>query len=309
MKFGIAYPTFLDGDEIRRFAVRTEELGFESIWVGDHVVFPAKAPDGYPYTEDGSFQRPPDAPFIEPFTLLSFIASVTSHIKLGTTVIIVPYRHPIVQAKMFASLDVLTGGRAICGVGVGWLKEEFDALDAPFAKRGAMTDEYLEIFKCLWTEPIPSYDGQFHQFSDITFEPKPVQKPYIPIWVGGHSRNAIRRSVHHGNAWHPTRQTPEWMAERLPFLRSYALEHGRDPAEITISLKRHLHFTELGVELGGGPLTTGTVIGTAQDVLDDVKRCQDMGIDQVTFDFRISDFDQCVRIVEHLAERVMTRFN
>jgi probable F420-dependent oxidoreductase len=308
MKFGIAYPTLLDGDEIKRFAIRTEELGFDSLWVGDHVVFPAQATHGYPYTADGSFQRPPDMPFIEPFTLLSFIAAVTSRIKIGASVIIVPYRHPIVQAKMLAGLDVLTGGRVLCGVGVGWLKAEFDALDAPFEHRGAMTDEYIEIFKCLWREPIPSYQGRFHQFADITFEPKPVQQPHIPIWVGGHARNAIRRAVRHGDAWHPTRQTPHWVAERLPFLRAYAEQQGRDVDSITISLKRALHFTDLGLPQGDSPLTTGTVIGTAQDVVDDIKRCEDIGIDQVTFDFRSDDYAACVRVMESLAERVMVKF-
>jgi probable F420-dependent oxidoreductase len=308
MKFGIAYPNLLDGEQIKRFAIRTEELGFESIWAGDHIVFPAGPVAGYPYTESGTFQRPSDVPFIEPLTLLSFIASVTSRIKIGTTVIIVPYRHPLVQAKMFACLDVLTGGRVICGVGVGWLKAEFDALDAPYAERGAMTDEYLQIFKCLWSEAVPSYQGRFHQFADITFEPKPVQKPHIPIWVGGHSRNAIRRAVHHGDAWHPTRQTPEWVAERLPYLRSYAEAQGRDADTIKISLKRALHFTDMGLQQGSGPLTTGTVIGTAADVLDDIKRCEDIGIEQVTFDFRSNELDECLRVIERLAERVMVKF-
>ncbi|MFT5449905.1 MAG: putative F420-dependent oxidoreductase [Gammaproteobacteria bacterium] len=307
MKFGIAYPNLLDGEQIKRFAIRVEELGFESIWAGDHIVFPAAPVTGYPYTESGTFQRAADVPFIEPFTLLSYIASVTSRIRIGTTVIIVPYRHPIVQAKMFAGLDVLTGGRVICGVGVGWLKEEFDALDAPFAERGAMTNEYLEIFKCLWRDKVVSYDGNFHQFSNITFEPKPVQQPRIPIWVGGHTRHAIRRTVDHGDAWHPTRQTAEWVAERLPFLREYAQERGRNADEITISLKRALHFSDLGFSQGDSPLTTGTVIGTPGDVLDDVKRCEDIGLEQLTYDFRTNDFDECIRITEHLADKVIAK--
>lgn len=308
MKFGIAYPNLLDGDQIRQFAIRTEELGFDSIWSGDHIVFPAEATNGYPYTRDGSFQRLPEQPFIEPFTLLSFIASVTSSIRIGTTVIIVPYRHPVVQAKMLACLDVLSGGRVICGVGVGWLKAEFDALGARFAERGAVTDEYIEIFKCLWREKLPSFDGRFHQFSGITFEPKPLQRPHIPIWVGGHSRPALRRAVHHGDAWHPTRQTPQWVAERLPFLRAYADECGRDVDTITISLKRSLHFSDLGVAQGSSPMTTGTLIGTAEQVVDDIKRCEDLGIAQVTFDFRTSNFDECVRVLERLAENVMVKF-
>ena len=309
MKFGIAYPNLIDGDEIRRFAIRTEELGFESIWTGDHIVLPFGATTGYPYTEDGTFQFPPEVPFIEPLTLLSFIASVTSRIRIGTSVIIVPYRHPVVQAKMFASLDVLTGGRVTCGVGVGWLEKEFETLGAPYAERGPMTDEYIEIFKCLWSEQAPVYDGRYHEISGITFEPKPIQKPGIPIWVGGHSRRAIRRTVHYGDAWHPTRQSPAYVAGMLPYLRSYAAERGRNPDEITISLKRALHFTDLGIVQGGNPLAAGALVGTAQEVTDDIKRCEDLGIEQVTFDFRTAKFDECIRVIEALADRVMTKFS
>ncbi|MCB1740605.1 MAG: LLM class F420-dependent oxidoreductase [Gammaproteobacteria bacterium] len=307
MQFGIAYPNLVDGDEIRRFAIHTESLGFESIWAGDHIVLPVGRTHGYPYSADGSFQRPSDVPFMEPFTLLSFIGSVTTRIRIGTTVIIVPYRHPVVQAKMLACLDVLTGGRAICGVGVGWLRKEFETLDAPYEQRGPMTDEYLEIFKCLWTEPLPSYQGRFHQISEITFEPKPIQKPHIPIWVGGHSRAAVRRAVRYADAWHPTRQTPEQVADMLPYLREHARELGRDPDQILISLKRALHFTDLGLAEGGNPLAAGTLVGTARQVLDDIKRCQDLGIRQVTFDFRTANYDECIRVIEHLAEQVMAR--
>ena len=308
MKFGIAYPNLIDGDEIRRFAVHVEALGFESIWAGDHVVLPAGGTTGYPYTEDGSFQRPSEIPFIEPLTLLSYIASVTSRIRIGTTVIIVPYRHPVVQAKMFASLDQLTNGRVICGVGVGWLEKEFEVLDAPYAERGPMTDEYIEIFKCLWTDALPHYEGKYHRIDGITFEPKPAQKSGIPIWVGGHTRRAVRRTVDHGDAWHPTRMTPEYVADMLPYLRTYAEERGRNPNDITISLKRALHFTDLGMAEGGNPLAAGTLTGTATEVADDIKRCEDLGIQQVTFDFRTSDIDECMKVVEHLATSVMSRF-
>jgi probable F420-dependent oxidoreductase len=308
MKFGIAYPNLVDGQEIRQFAIRTEELGFESLWVGDHVVLPSEATSDYPYTRDGTFQRPSQQPFIEPLTLLSFVASVTSRIQLGTTVIIVPYRHPVVQAKMFASLDALTGGRVICGVGVGWLRKEFEVLGAPFEERGAMTDEYIEIFKCLWTEELPEYNGRFHEISGITFEPKPVNGS-IPIWVGGHSRRAIRRTVHYGDAWHPTRQTPEYVAEMLPYLRSYAQQRGRNPDEITISLKRGLHFTDLGFAEGGNPEAAGRLCGTTQEVIDDIKYCESLGIGQVTFDFRSADFSECIAVIENLAQRVVPEFS
>lgn len=305
MKFGIAYPNIVDGDAVRRFAVSAEALGFESLWVGDHIVLPAGATVGYPYTRDGTFQGASSSPFLEPLTLLSYIAACTSRIKIGSTVVILPYRHPVVQAKMFASMDVLTNGRVICGVGVGWLEKEFETLDKPFAERGPMTDEYLEIMKCLWTEDRPSYVGQYHRFDGITFEPKPVQKPHLPIWVGGHTKRAIRRTVRYGDAWHPTRQTPDYVADLLPFLEQCCDESGRDPGEITISLKRALHFTDIGIEDAGNPMAAGVLAGSTQQVIDDVRRCDALGIHQLTFDFRTTDADQCIRVMEQLAQEVI----
>jgi probable F420-dependent oxidoreductase len=186
---------------LKRFAQRAEELGFESVLAGDHVVLPTAGTQQYPYTADGSFQRPTDEPFLETMTLLGYLAACTHTIKLGTTVIILPYRNPVVQAKMFASLDVLTNGRIICGVGVGWLEKEFETLGVPYAQRGPMTDEFLQIFKVLWTEADPQFHGQFYHIEGIQFYPKPVQKPCIPIWVGGHTRRALRRAARYGDCW------------------------------------------------------------------------------------------------------------
>ena len=195
MKYGFVLPKTTDGDALCRFARSVEELGFESVWTGDHIVLPTAETDQYPYTEDGRFTASPDDPQLDALMTLAYVASATRDIRIGTTVIIVPYRNPIVQAKMFATLDVLTGGRAICGVGVGWLEQEFDVLGASYADRGPVTDEYLQIFKELWTAERPVFHGNFYDFDGITFAPKPVQKPNIPIWVGGHSRRAVRRAA------------------------------------------------------------------------------------------------------------------
>ncbi len=304
MRFGFALPNSIDGEELCYFAQRAEALGFESIWTGDHIVLPTAGTDQYPYTADGSFSRSADEPFLETMTLLSYVAARTRTIRIGSTVVILPYRNPIVQAKMFASLDVLTGGRVVCGVGVGWLEKEFETLGAPYAKRGAMSDEWLTIFKCLWTEEYPSHQGEFYSFDGIQLYPKPVQKPHIPIWVGGHTRRAIRRTVAFGDAWHPTRQTPEYVEGMLPYLRHHALEAGRDPREITISLKRSLHFTDLGLPESGAVRTGGAMIGTTSEVIEDVRRCGEIGISQLTYDFRTRDVEACVRIIEHFAAEV-----
>ena len=304
MRFGFALPSSIDGEELCYFAQRAEALGFESIWTGDHIVLPTAGTDQYPYTADGSFSRSADEPFLETMTLLSYVAARTKTIRIGSTVVILPYRNPIVQAKMFASLDVLTGGRVICGVGVGWLEKEFETLGVPYARRGAMSDEWLAIFKCLWTEEYPSHQGEFYSFDGIQLYPKPVQKPQIPIWVGGHTRRAIRRTVAFGDAWHPTRQTPEYVEGMLPYLRHHAREAGRDPSEITISLKRSLHFTDLGLPESGTVRTGGAMIGTTREVIEDVRRCSQIGISQLTYDFRTRDVEACVRTIEHFAAEV-----
>ena len=151
MEIGLSIPRLPDAEGIRRFVQRAEELGFESVLVGDHIVLPTEGTDQYPYTADGSFSRPTDEPFLETMTMLGYMAACTDTIKLGSTVIILPYRNPVVQAKMFASLDVLTNGRMICGGGVGWLEKEFETLGVPYDQRGPMSDEFLQIFKILVT--------------------------------------------------------------------------------------------------------------------------------------------------------------
>lgn len=305
MQFGFSLPTVMDGDALCRFARTAEALGFESIWAYDHVVLPTAPTTQYPYSSDGSFPRAGSEPFLEAMTVLSYVAACTERVRIGSTVIIVPYRNPVVQAKMFASLDVLSGGRAICGVGVGWLEKEFETLDVPYSERGPMTDEYLAIFKDLWTESAPEFHGKYYSYDGIQFYPKPLQKPHIPIWVGGHSKRAVRRAVKYGDAWHVTRHTPEYVAGLLPYLHEQADAAGRDPAEITISLKRALHFTDLGLSGGAGVGTTGAVVGTADDVAEDARRCQKAGIQQLTYDFLTEDMDQCIRIIEHFAEKVV----
>ena len=304
MRFTYA-ESMCDPSQLLPLAVAAEQAGFASFSVPDSVVYPQRSDSEYPYTADGSFQRPSNEPFLETMTVLGFLAACTSTVKLGSTVIIVPYRNPVVQAKMFASLDVLTGGRMICGVGVGWLEKEFETLNVPYAQRGPMTDEYLEVFKVLWTQDNPEYHGQFCHIEGIQFTPKPVQKPHIPIWVGGHTHAALRRTAKYGDCWHTTRQTPDFVAENLPYLLRQLDRAGRDPAGVSISLKRSLHFTDIGFPERASVRSGGTVIGTTQEVLDDLYYCRELGIDQLTYDFRVEGVDPCIRVMEHLADRVL----
>jgi len=200
MKFGTWIPNCRDlatPEIIRRTAVRAEQLGYDSVFVSDHVVVPNAYVDRF------------GAGIYDPLITLSVLAGATSRVLLGTTVLIVPYRNPVLTAKMVASLDALSGGRVVLGIGAGWVPEESAALGVPFAERGAMTDEYLAAMRELWTSSAPSFSGKYTQFSDIRCEPKPVQKPHPPIWVGGHSPAALRRAAAIGSAWHPINRSVE----------------------------------------------------------------------------------------------------
>ncbi len=306
MDVGISIPRAPDAASMKLFARRAEELGFESVLLGDHVVLPSGGTNQYPYTADGSFSRASDAPFLETMTLLGFLAACTESIKIGSTVVILPYRNPVVQAKMFASLDVLTNGRIICGVGVGWLEKEFETLGVPYAQRGPMSDEFLEIFKILWTEPYPEFHGKFYQFDGIQFNPKPVQKPHIPIWVGGHSRASLRRTARFGDCWHTTRQTPDFVAGHIPYLRRQTELVGRDPDSVTVSLKRSVHFTDIGIPESDSVRSTGALIASTQEIVNDVYRCREIGIHQLTYDFRVDSIEDTIRVMEHLATEVLS---
>ena len=305
MEIGISIPRLPDAPGLKRFVETAEELGFESVLAGDHIVLPTAGTNQYPYTSDGSFSRPTDEPFLETMTLLGYLAACTSRIKLGSTVIILPYRNPVVQAKMFASLDVLTNGRIICGVGVGWLEKEFEILGLDYHQRGAMTDEFLEIMMALWTQPNPEYHGKYYSIDGIQFEPKPVQQPSIPIWVGGHTKAALRRTARYGSCWHTTRQTPEFVAENLPYLRGRIEKEGRNQSGVTVSLKRILHFNDLGLGEGRYVRSGGSLIATTPEVLEDLHICQEIGISQLTYDFRVESLPDCIKVMEHLADKVL----
>ena len=305
MKIGISVPRIPDPTAMKRFARRTEALGFESLLLGDHVVLPTGGTNQYPYTPDGSFSSSSDTPFLETMTLLGFLAACTDTIKIGSTVIILPYRNPVVQAKMFASLDVLSGGRMICGVGVGWLEKEFEVLGVPYAERGAMSDEFLEIFNVLWADEFPEYHGKYYRIDGIQFFPKPVQNPRIPIWVGGHSRAALRRTAKYGDCWHTSRQTPEFIAGHLPYLRERIERARRDVKSVSISLKRSVHFTDIDIQETSSIRSNGALIAGTQEIIDDVYACCEIGIDQLTFDFRTNSLDDSIRVMEHLADRVL----
>ena len=239
MRFGVhlvAAGKMIEGEKIARVARRAEELGYDSLWVSDHIVFPTQLRSPYPYSPDGKLPLDPANPLLEPFTVLSYAAAVTKTIKLGTSVVIIPYRDPLVTAKIVSSLDVLSGGRFIFGVGVGWLDEEFRVLRQNLRDRAAQTREALLAMQACWTQDDPEFHGTFFDFSGIKFAPKPRQKPHPPIWFGGNSMPALKRAVELGNGWHAVWQTPEEVAEKTATLRDLSAKAGKNFANFAITI-------------------------------------------------------------------------
>src|SRR5258708_38099933 len=200
-----------DPEALRGLAQAAEDLGFDSVWLSDHVVIPEHIASSYPYSPDGRFPTPATQPYLEPLAGLGYMAGATRRIRLGTHVLILPYRHPLLTAKMVATLDILSGGRIDLGIGVGWMREEFEALgleERVFTRRGAATAEQFKILKTVWTEDVASFEGEFYRFDRLGALPHPLQKPYPPIWVGGHSPAALRRTARYGDGSLPSAVSP-----------------------------------------------------------------------------------------------------
>jgi probable F420-dependent oxidoreductase len=255
VQFGLAYANagpFSKPETAVGLARLCEELGFESLWTVEHVVVPSGYESPYPYSVDGKMPGPEHVPIPDPLTWLAFVAGATSTIRLGTGILILPQRNPLILAKEVATLDRLSGGRVELGVGVGWLEEEFDALGVPFAARGRRTDEYIDVLRKLWREPEISYDGEFTKFAPLKSSPKPARKTGVPIHVGGHSMAAARRAGRLGDGFFPGRGGDELVA-LLAEMRRAAADAGRvaDAIEITsgggLDLDSVKHAADLGV--------------------------------------------------------------
>ncbi len=271
---------------ITAFARLAEQHGFDSLWVSDHVVIPRKLSSSYPYSRDGAFPVPPDVPFLEPLATLLFAAGVTERARLGTTILVLPMRNPIVTAKQLASLDVLSSGRLILGAGAGWMGEEFEMLDVPFERRGARTDEYIELYKKLWTEENPSFHGKFWQIENVGFAPKPLQRPHPPIWVGGHGAPALRRAGRLGDAWHAAYVGPDLLRKYYEEVQRHAREAGRDPGGVALTVRVRLPLND--------PPTA----------IDQLRACRDVGVSHVVVEAVAAQLEQTQALMETLAREV-----
>ena len=222
----------------------SEALGFHSLWVAEHVVLFDEYASRYPYAEDGRIPVRRDAGLIAPFTALSFLAAITHKIRLGTGICLVPQRNPLYTAREAADVDWLSGGRLDLGVGVGWLREEFEALGVPFARRGERCRSYLEVMKRLWCDELSQYEDEFYTLPACRQFPKPLQKPYPPIHFGGESDPALERVADIGQGWYGFNLDPAGLAERMSKLRELCAARGRSIDEIEISVSPYLRSFE-----------------------------------------------------------------
>lgn len=239
MEFGIVFANAgrsTGGEAAMALAKNAEEQGFDSLWTVEHVVVPAGYTSAYPYASSGKMPGGRDDFDIpDPLIWLSFAAAVTTKIKLCTGILILPQRNPVILAKTVATLDAMSNGRMVLGIGVGWLEEEFEALGVPFKGRGRRTDEYIKAMRALWGQDLPSFDGEFTSFSDTYSRPQP-KNGSVPIVVGGHSKAAAQRAGRLGDGYFPAGGTADSVIELIELARNTAAEHGRNPDELEITV-------------------------------------------------------------------------
>ena len=313
MEFGVSLPSrgpLAKPEIVLKMAAKAEALRYASVFVSDHIVLPVSAARSvYPYSPTGQLPGGANQDYLEPLSMLAYLAQATTKVRLGTSVLVVPYRNPLTTAKMLATVDVLSRGRVILGAGVGWLREEFEAVAAPpFEERGRVTDEYLTLMRATWTTDPVAFDGRFFKVHDVHALPKPIQRGGIPIWIGGHTDSALRRAGMLGDAWHPIGMRPPAMllpdeyAAKVKQLASYAQQAGRDPRSIALTFRAPMEVRGAREKAPGGdrPLFQGT----AAEVIADVRRYQAIGVSHMVFDPVRPDVKAALASLERFAHDV-----
>jgi len=295
-------------DSLVKLARKADSLGYASLFVTDHVVIPLRNESSYPYSPTGKFADDWKEGYLEPLALMSYLAGATSTVRLGTSVLILPYRNPVVVAKMLATLDVMSGGRVILGAGVGWFKEEFEALQAPpFAERGRASDEYIGLMRACWTREPLEWNGTYYRLGPVSAMPKPLQGR-IPIWTGGHTGAALRRTGELADGWHPiglrapAALYPEEYAEKAAVIADWARKAGRDPKEITLTFRAPLELHPRGAKASGGDRVPFR--GTPAEVIADIRSYQAVGVTHFIFDFTSTDLRALLTLMERFASDV-----
>ena len=279
MDFGVHLPQLgrsADRANLIEWAEEADRLGMHSGWVSDHVAWPKEIDSSYPYTEDGSFPGGFDMPWLDPLGTLMFVAARTERIKLGTTVLILGYRPPVLTAKWMATLDVLSEGRAILGVGVGWMREEFQVLGMPYDNRGARADEQLEIFERLFEDDLPSYDGSYYGFPEVGFSPKPPDRK-IPVWVGGSSAPAFARTAKFGDGFHAAFESVERVAQEWEDIGKACEAIGRNRDELELSVRVYL-------DPASAMEPEKSLQGSPEQMAETIEAWRDIGVTHLSLD-------------------------
>ena len=312
MHFGFSLPgrgPLATPEALTKLALEADRLRYSSLFVTDHVVIPTAYNSPYPYSTSGRFTSDWTNGYLEPLGLMGVLAGLTTRVKLGTSVLVVPYRNPVVTAKMLATIDVMSGGRLILGAGVGWMREEFETLQAPsFDQRGKVTDEYLRLMREMWTKEPVQWSGPHYRLPSVSALPKPRQKGGIPIWIGGHTNAALRRTGELGDAWHPIGMRPPAMlppaeyAEKVKVIHGWARKAGRDPKDIALSLRVPL---ELAPKRGKKAVSDQPGFrGEPAEVIRQIKSYQALGVSHFVFDLAAPDLRGQLTLMERFAEEV-----
>ena len=293
MDLGIALPIIanIDIDNQLKIAIKAEQLGFKSVWASDHIIIPQEW--------KGRFSDI----FPDPFIMLTAISQNTSKITLGTSAIILPYRNPIIVAKMLSTLDNLCNGRLICTVAPGWMKEEFDILGVPYEGRIPKTEEFIKILKNLWSENPDPFEGELYTFKNVSFQPKPLQDK-LQIWMGGNADGAIQRAVEYADGWQPIWFSPEELQNKILFLEKYADEKKVNiNREIyNISLRNRILITA-DKDNGDNPDTA--LIGQKNEVFDKILAYRDLRIKEVVLDFISPNIDEILETMEIVGKELI----
>jgi len=316
MKFGLHFGSrgvVGDPDSLRTVAQKAEALGYEHFGMSDHVIVATEVESTYPYSKTGKFFAQDTGVSLEQVTALSFAAAATSRIRLLTSVLVLPHRHPVLAAKMLATVDVLSKGRLTVGVGVGWMSEEIALLGGPpFADRAKASDEYIKAFKELWMAEKPVHRGSYAAFDNLLFAPKTKQLPHAPIWVGGEVASARQRAGRLGNGWYPVAanpriplDTPQTYGDGLAEVRAEAERAGRDPGQIAGAILAI--NCRIGAEQQGRDGVRLAFTGSAQAIVDDIGRFQERGLQHCVIGGDGKDLQGTLELLEHFASEVMAK--
>lgn len=286
-------------DNLILVAREAEARGLDSVFVSDHVALPFDPKTPYEGSRTGVFPVPPTDAFLEPLAVLALVAAVTERVKLGTTVLVLPHRHPVLAAKTLATLDSLSGGRVIVGVGVGWLRDEIELFGVPYARRGAWSDEALGVMKRCWADERSKHTGEFFRFADVGCYPKPVQEPYPPLWIGGNSPPAYRRVARFGDGFHAAWSTPEVMRGQIREVWKSCGEVGRLGTDLTFSVR-----AGYGIREQPSSHAAASLVGPPAFIAEQIRRYADVGVSHIVLEAPVRDLEQHLSLLRRFTEDI-----